>query len=307
MLISARDVVETLLLPPLAVCALVLPQRTWIIPSRWLGFILTRMQKPDRDGRIGSALGSRLDRQAIARVEERLMSERVLDRIHLLRAAVTRTALPPAVLRGREYLDEALDRGNGAVLWVGAFAHASTVAKRAMHEAGYHVTHLSRPSHTSPSRYGIGFLNRWRMRIEDRFLEERVMLHGDDTLGAVRKLARRLRNNGVISITVGDEARQKISVPFLDASMLIAPGAVRLAQNSRAALIPVVVQRTAADEFEVILRPPLSMEKDSVLQSGSSAFREYAVDLESWVVACPEQWHAWRTVRPRAVDESQAE
>lgn len=261
------------------------------MPARMLASVVQHMREPDPDRAVRVALGDSLGGNEVRTLEEAIMAERFWDRIHLLRAAGTRSALPRIKVLGLENLDQAVERGRGVVLWIGAFTHSSTVVKRALHEAGYPVAHLSRPTHTSPSRYGVKFLNRWRMSIEDRFIAERIMLTPAGMVGAMRQLMKRLRNNGIISITAGDEAGHSGLAPFLNAQIRLAPGAIRLATGAGAALIPVVAQRIGNSEFEVILGEPLPADADLAVQ-------RYIADLEPYVLASPQQWHGWRTVRP---------
>lgn len=251
-------------------------------------------------GAVQAALGNAVGENEVRKLEEDILAERMWDRIHLLRAAVTRTALPRITLLGRENLEQAVSRGRGVVLWIDAGAHASTVAKRALHEAGFQVSHLSRPTHTSPSRYGVKFLNRWRMSIEDRFIAQRIMIPPEGMIGAMRQLMNVLRGNGIISLTAGDEASKSELMPFLNAQIQVAPGAIRLAKSAGAALIPLAAKRLENGDFEVALGKPLS------LDSGHAA-QEYVAGLERRVLACPQQWHGWRTVRPVGVAAPGAE
>ncbi len=89
----------------------------------------------------------------------------------------------PAIrLEGRNHVDAALQRGCGAILWLGYFSFAGLAAKKAFHQDGFQVSHLSHPFHGfSQSRFGMRRLNRLRRRVEDRYLRERVMLGAPQT------------------------------------------------------------------------------------------------------------------------------
>ena len=101
---------------------------------------------------------------------------------------------PQITVTGTEHLHVALAAGRGAVLWVAPFVFAPLVAKRGLHQAGFSVHHLSRPSHGfSSTRLGMAVLNPIRTRIEDRYLAERITIpRSGETTAAIRTLARRL-------------------------------------------------------------------------------------------------------------------
>ena len=99
------------------------------------------------------------------------------------------------MLQGREHLDEALGRGKGCVLWVAHFVFAPNIAKLALHDAGYKVSHLSRLDHGfSSTRFGIKWLNPVRSRFEDRLLAEPAGIDGND-YGRLVPLAKALREH----------------------------------------------------------------------------------------------------------------
>ncbi|MFQ5953574.1 MAG: hypothetical protein ACE5JZ_00750, partial [Kiloniellales bacterium] len=147
---------------------------------------------------------------------------------------------PIMYLEGRAHVDAALERGYGAILWMGYFSFAGLVAKKALHRDGIPVSHLSHPTHGfSRSRLGIRYINRIRGRIEERYLGDRVMLSLDGAAAAMRALHRRLRDNQVVSITVRERALHPATTPFLDGTIRVATGAADLAHATKAALLPV--------------------------------------------------------------------
>ncbi len=142
--------------------------------------------------------------------------------------------------------------------------------------------HLTRPSHgLSASRFGIRVLNRLWTRIEDRYLSERITIRGESTVGAMRTLRSRLRDNRVVSITVGDKAVKTVEVPFFNAKMKLATGPISLSLRHGAPLIPVFTIRSGDNGFEVIIGPPLSTGLKAIAGDGISVVaNEYASRLE---------------------------
>ena len=202
---------------------------------------------------------------------------------------------PAIQLVGREHVEAALGRGSGAILWIGYFAYRDLVPKMAFHRAGYAVSHLSHPRHGfSKTRFAMRTLNRIPANRGDRYLRERVMMSLDGPVGAMRVLHRRLRENGVVSITVGGVARQPVMVPFMDGQIRLATGAPDLACATRAALLPVFPVRNEAGLLTVEVAPPLEVPDTSTRRGSSEAvLRRYAELLETQVLKYPGQWKGW--------------
>lgn len=204
----------------------------------------------------------------------------------------------PIRLDGLEHLAAAREAGRGAVLWVGRFTWASLITKMGLHQAGVPVAHLSRPTHGfGESDFAVRWLNRGWSRIEDRFLRERIVLERGAEIGALWALGRRLTENGVVSISVGDEAARCVDLRVLGIPRRLATAPMQLAFARGAALIPVFTVRDGAGEFVVTLEPPL----ECAVDVGADADRDrdarergiaaqYARRLEAWVELYPGQW-----------------
>src|SRR5258708_1212711 len=83
--------------------------------------------------------------------------------------------------------------GRGAVLWVAHFSFNSLAAKKALHQAGFAVAHLSRPEHGfSTSRFGIAALNPIRVRTDRRFLADPIIADRPQPAKPMRRAHRRL-------------------------------------------------------------------------------------------------------------------
>ena len=202
---------------------------------------------------------------------------------------------PAIQLSGREHVEAALGRGAGVILWIGNFVFRDLIPKIALHRAGYSVSHLSRPSHGySTTRFAMRTLNHVRTFRADRYLGERVMMALDGPVGAMRVLRRRLRENGVVSITVGRRALQPATVAFMDGRITVATGALDLARATRAALLPVFPVRNEAGLLTVAIAPALDVPQTlSRRAAAAAALRQYAGLLETQVLKYPEQWEGW--------------
>jgi lauroyl/myristoyl acyltransferase len=244
---------------------------------------------------IRRLVGERAAGRSPEAVEQEAFTGYVEETLQLLRAYSPLARRPAIRLEGGEHITAALERGHGAILWVGHFTFYSLVPKIAFFEAGHAASHLSHPRHGfSGTRFGMRWLNPIRNSIEDRYLKERVFLALDSSVGAMRTLQKRLRANGVVSSTVREMARRPIEVPFLADHIRLASGAPDLAYSTGAALLPVFPVREADGSFVVYVEPAIACEEaDSRHAYARCVLERYAALLESYVLRYPGQWRGW--------------
>jgi lauroyl/myristoyl acyltransferase len=243
---------------------------------------------------IGGIVGDRLDAVAVPQAAIEAFAEFRVRQLQFMRVLRPGGWYPITRLEGREHLDHALARGDGVILWIAPFMYASLIAKLTCARNGLQVSHLSRWYHgASRSRWGVRVLNGYQRRAEDLFLEERIVIGpGEAGVAATRQLAARLRSNKIVSITVGSEGAGLIRIPFLDGTATIANGAVKLASQMNAALIPVITLRDDAGRFITSMQAPLDVGKGPV--SVEQTVRALGSILEHHVLAAPGQLF-WRT------------
>ena len=174
-------------------------------------------------------------------------------------------------------------------------AFGDLVTKRALHDAGFRISHLSRPAHGfSPSRFGARLLNPIYTAVEGRYLAERLVMSPGQSTGALRELVRRVRDNRLVSITVHSAGRRTDSVPFFNGTIRLANGAPALAQRTGAALLPVYAARTAPGVFVTTVEPPLSVPPGITPADGvRHRLIQCAALMESYVARWPDQFRGW--------------
>jgi lauroyl/myristoyl acyltransferase len=201
---------------------------------------------------------------------------------------------PSVRWHGLDHLRSALEQGSGAILWVGGFAHHQLISLMALRQADFVVHQLSRPEHGfSASPFGIRWLNQLWTRIERRFIAEPVVILKNDAGPALQLLRQRLGANGIVWIAVGPEARRTLDVAFLGGTIRLPTGPLHLARTSHAALLPVFTIRANDGSYDVTIERRLDVDTDITY---ASAARSYAVMLEPYVTAHPEQWGGWETL-----------
>ena len=205
-------------------------------------------------------------------------------------------------LCGAEKLTSALEQESGVILWVDNSAGSRLLVKMALYEAGFAVSHLSRPSHGFvDSEFGVSVLNRFWTRIEDRYLDERITFperHGNRQ-APLKVLRQRLKENRIVSITIGPWAKKMAEVPFFATRMPVATGPISLALNSNATLLPVFTNQREDGGFEVRIADPIELSttgnRDKIIQD---AAQRLAADVTAFIAENPGQWRGWFEFRP---------
>ena len=297
-LIAPGDFAVAFGLPILAAVSWALPERFWRRFCAAVAPVSVRMLTSDPASTVRK-VGEILGRRRVGRTPESIVKDvagaNIEATVQFLRDYRPGGWKPAMQLVGREHVEAALERGSGAILWIGNFAYRDLVPKMAFHRAGYAVSHLSHPRHGfSKTRFAMRTLNRIPANRGDRYLRERVLLSLQGPVGAMRALSRRLRENGVVSITVGGVARHPVMVPFMDGRIRMATGAPDLARATKAALLPVFPVRNEAGLLTVEVAPPLEVPDASTRSEATAAvLRQYAELLEAQVLKHPGQWMGW--------------
>ena len=245
-LISANDFTFLLKLPFL-IGASLLPEAFWSPVCRGAQRLKSTASLASRgstEEKISRALKLPNASDRALEVVVGAKASRLENSIQVLRE-VTLGWRPELRLEGTAYLDAALASGNGVVLWVAHFAFGSLAIKKAMSERGYRVNHISRPEHGfSKSRFGIKWLNPIRCRAEDRYLQRRVLIERTVPSSAYRTALDILRSGNIVSTTAGAwEGLVVAEGPFLNARLVLAVGAPKLALEAGALLLPVFAVR----------------------------------------------------------------
>jgi lauroyl/myristoyl acyltransferase len=247
--------------------------------------------------RYQRTLGLPDDANAVALLDRRRRAHALEAKLQILGLiGPWRSWRPDVRLRGESHLQMALANGRGAILWVAESYHGMLMLKIALHRAGYRLCQLSRPTHGfSISPFGIRYLNPLWRRVEDRFINERVLIPDDDAAPAMEALRARLTANGVVFITLGPEARRFVEVPFLHHRIRVPTGPIRLAQDTGAALLPAFTFADDDGSFEASVEPAIAS------PHGRGTFdvvaAAYAERITPFVRAYPEQWTGWEGYR----------
>lgn len=193
-----------------------------------------------------------------------------------------------ATVRGEEHVDEAIALGRGLLLVTA-------------HTAGWEVVG---PMFARNRRIKVMIAEAAEKdadasAIQDearRSLGLRVAHVGDDPLSAL-PLVKHLRDGGAVALQVDRtpktvRARQ---VTLFGSRGRIPEGPLRLAALTGAPIVPVFVARTGHRRYEVVVSPPIRLERSAGGADLDAAAQELAARLEEFVRARPTQWFHFRS------------
>ena len=285
-----------------------LPEQCWEPACRWRAKRAVRPRHSWRRQLLapGEVVGER-DQTGLRRQRR---ADNFLERLPALRMYRPGGWQPSITVAGLGHLKAALAEGHGVILWVPEFQFSSLIAKLAMQRAGFAVHHLSRPGHGfGDSQFERKHLNRIRTRIEDRYLASRIPMPDNTTPAAMRVMLSLLADREVVSITVGDQARQVVRVPFFAGELALATGPLSLADRSGAPILPLVCGREPDGRFRVVVHRalPIAARDRESLQNAGNALAQL---LEAACRRYPGQWQGWKSgafTEERAVSEASEE
>jgi lauroyl/myristoyl acyltransferase len=288
-----KDLVSYSGLPAQIFVADFLPEAIWPTLARSLALFRAYRQPSWRRceaAHIARWLGRDASDAAVSRIHLDMLTAIRLSQWWSL-ATRRRSGWRPRVrLVGREHIERALTAGAGAIIWVAPFAFAPLAFKITLADHGYGLVHLSRTTHgPAKSQWGARHVNRFFVAAEERFVRQRALIAADGSpTKALRQLARHLEGNGVVSIMAGGIADRPLTVPFLGATLRVAPGPPALAQRTGAALLPVFTILHADGAAVVHVEEPIGRASGT-----DAAVREFALRLEPHVLVAPAQF-LWR-------------
>jgi len=295
---SATDASVLAGIPALIWPAWFLPERFWPAICRNLSplAISDLTHEPQAAAElIRRTLGTHLPEVAGTEILRDMGAEGIFTFFQVLKCHRPDHWAPAARLVHADRIARALEYGRGVILWVAHAFHGHLGAKVAFGQAGLKVCHLSRPNHGfSSTRFGVRYLNRIQTIVEDRHIAERVMLPMEGQNTALHMIVRRLRRNGVVSITAQRGIARTVDAPFLNGKLTLAPGAPTLAHMTGATLLPVFAFRDENNVVEVRVGSPLEVDTAAPReQAVRDVVRRYAPILEADVLRYPGQWLGW--------------
>lgn len=219
-----------------------------------------------------------------------------LDRLHIflyprLRNSPTRTRRLIRI-QGKQNLHTALQTGKGAILIHGHFG-VIQLPLFALHHASFHPMQIGLPSAQGVSAIGRATAFRLRLKYE-QMLPCKILTAGS----YLRPAFRHLRKGGVLLIT-GDGAGggrfvgRFVTRPFLDAGMAFPTGAVELARQTGAPLLPAFVVPDRDGGYKFLIGRPLELHANTPRNQADPDLDLFPQLLERFILRYPSLWHFW--------------
>ncbi len=210
-------------------------------------------------------------------------------------------------LDGEVHLANALDRGNGVILWESNSFGRRSVAKQVLASRGYSLVQVHLENHLGGLRNdGLHrsslrgsvlhpILEAW----EKEFVDEIIYLPRDGSLAYARTLRRRLQENRIVcSAADGNWGEKNMPIPFFGGAFAFSTGMVSLSRLTGAPLIPLFCWCEKEDRYRTTLFPPLVHPPRTEREEATrQTLTEFSKIFESCVRRFPTQFHNWQSVR----------
>jgi KDO2-lipid IV(A) lauroyltransferase len=188
-----------------------------------------------------------------------------------------------STIKGRDTLDQALDRGKG-VLLVSAHIGNWEIGGNLLRVFNYPLTVVGLAHNTDQTNALVDHLRR------SRGID--IIEVGDSTFSVV-EILNTLRQNRIVAM-IGDQDHLGTGqlVRFLGKQMRLPPGPVILAMMSGAALIPTFVLENPDGTYSGILEAPLKIEtRGNSNQAIRRNLQRLAGVFEAYIKQYPDQWY----------------
>jgi len=275
------------------------PERLRALYRLWPSVLLTGGQQRERmKDEYRRCFGERYtdaDLDALVRESYRIAFRTHLEELILGRLD-ERTVFDFLQLEGRENLDDALERGKGALI-MSAHAGSFMLPIAAISLLGYPYTQYAArglpPQEVLDANPDAIRQNRWanetrtiREENEDALPANYLTLHT-----SARTLYRRLANNETVGIAFDGRVGNKwVRMPYLGREALLNPGPYRLASKTGAAIIPTLTHTPDGGPGVCTFGEPIYPED----RRWQDLMREFVHRrVEPWLAQHPEEYGVW--------------
>lgn len=297
-LIEVEDIVLCFQLPLLLLISWICPEHYWRKIVRWLSPFIGQKQACG-NGLAFSGFKNEGELSSPS-VSIALEGNRIESYLQYLRDYRPSGWQVHFTIENDEELRQAREAGLGAILWIAHFVYNGLPLKKAMFQAGYRVSHLSRPEHGfSTTRFAVMVLNPIRSHVETRYLRKRIVIKRGAEHLALREARRLVKKGEIVSITAGHwEGKRIASMPIGKAFLPLAIGAPSLAHATGAPLFPVFIRQMGDQTFRITIGNQIEFDKaaqrDQVVQD---AIHQFSGQLVPMVLSAPGQWRGWKYLR----------
>ena len=250
---------------------------------------------------LKKVFGNGVDEARTQEIGQSMFIEKWRETFSLLPTRWEREALKEAKVEGLGHLQEALQRGKGAILWENTSFGQRLVAPQILSANGYNIVQIHGANHTGE------FIQRTRTWVEKhlifRFFEwgERVFakdvlyLKVAPLLPFTRELHNRLTRNAILCIAAdGSWGQRRLKLELLGYDRYLSTGMLSLSKMTGAPLLPMFCISTGAEQTSLFIEPPIVVEKRGDREETLTVAGEKYLSLwESYIRKYPEQFRGW--------------
>jgi len=275
---------------------------SWILPrSKWpwwarkvaTGQLATQSKMSDQEmATVRTVVGDRPADWIEKMFRPNWVSQKYLAWMHLLACIWPRKWEPSPRLVGRDHIDAALAKGQGVLLLASNFAFKDLMGKAALAKAGYRPCQLSQDTHGfAQGPLCRRILNPIYHKIEARYLDERLVFSGLNTKKVKSLMKDRLKRNRLLIVATTPAGRKAVKLPFLRGKIQIATGAMNLAYEQGAPMLPAFTIRQPNGQIDMVveapLEKPIGRSREETIES---MLADYVAKLEVHAGCHPEQF-----------------
>lgn len=254
-------------------------------PGGTAWFWLSAAQRKAALHNYAAALESEPDDPRVARVARRAFQNygRMLMDFLLLGSLSNEELTRRMTNDGREHLDAALARGQGAIMavphmgsWDMAGSYAAALGYRIWAVAEKFPGSLNDAVVSTRQRFGLNVIALGR--------------------SAVRAITEALRSNGIVALVCDLEQGPGVPVRFFGRRAIVPAGPASFALKSGAAILPATVYGQGGGRYHVHLDPPLDW---SPAETREGLMQRVVTRFEDFIRERPDQWYAFRPMFDR--------
>jgi lauroyl/myristoyl acyltransferase len=272
----------------------------------WLGYLVLPVWRE----RIAANLAMAYDKQPSPQETDRIVREYFREywreALSLLPTAGDRALLRQARIEGWEHLEQALQKGRGAILWEASLFGSRNVSKLILRQKDIPVHQVHAANHLGWTGIDLGSgtwlrrrvvvptLRRWMASL----VESIIWLPETESLAFARVLLQLLKHNGVVcSSADGSQGERLASAEFLGRRRPFATGMASLARVSGAPLLPLFCIQDPEGMPTLIIGPPITVDASANRQGAlQSCVEQWVTLLESHVRSHPGKYRGWYTL-----------
>ena len=308
--LTAKDLGEMLIMVFITPLSWIVPAKLWKTYSYPIALLISRIRisnTREKINNIRKIRGDLLGDPQPGVIEINRTKNVIEQKVQYLREYGPGGWKPVINVRGIEFLENALHAGRGAVLWIAPFFFNNLVVKKGLYQSAFPVSHLSAYNHgPSLSRLGIRFVNSVYINVENKYLDERIVIepardlsckNAGTNLAYIKRIEKCLKSNCLVSISCQPDPaleHQGVVKRILNGKLLMATGAPALALSNGSPLIPVFTIHKSPDNFEIVLEDPLKVPDEGSRQKKVERLLDEFVELtEKYTMKYPVSFRPW--------------